>query len=343
MLVACHAGDSSAESTVDRTDALRQRVAHCVARGMTSHDLHSDHQAAWQVFHAAAAYGTDFPLQTPDGERPALAFLFDGGLMNGWELQPGDWRDGELQGLRVPIDAGTKVGQGHTDQWLGYLAMAAVPIDTPITFQGRQYTIESLLGQALWDVPRNFAEEYSWTLMGLARYRGSDFSWTARDGRQWNVEDLVRAELDQDLAAAACGGTHRLQAFAMLLDRRANDGLPIDGIWREVVETLGTCADLARSNQNPDGTFTPNYLYSPGRSRDLGEQLTTTAHVVEFLAMALPAERLSEPWVERGVERLCDLFDAMVEVDIECGALYHGLHGLAVYGQRRWPPAVTQR
>jgi hypothetical protein len=199
------------------------------------------------------------------------------------------------------------------------------------------------MGQALWDVPRNFLREYSWTLMGIARYRPSNFTWKARDGRQWHVEELLAAELEQDLPTAACGGTHRLQGLAMVLDARRRDGLPIDGIWREVAQRLEECIELARANQNPDGTFTPDYFYSPGRSRDLGEQLTTTAHVVEFLAMAVPEERLSEPWMERGVSRLCDLLEAMSEVDIECGALYHGLHGLAVYEQRRWLPAVTQR
>ncbi|MCK4686244.1 MAG: ADP-ribosylation factor-directed GTPase activating protein isoform b, partial [Pirellulales bacterium] len=54
----------------------------------------------------------------------------------------------------------------------------------------------------------------------------------------------------------------------------------------------------------------------------------------EFLAVALPAERLCEPWVLRAAERLVITLEQTADIDIECGALYHAAHGLLLYRDR---------
>jgi hypothetical protein len=38
--------------------------------------------------------------------------------------------------------------------------------------------------------------------------------------------------------------------------------------------------------------------------------------------------------VERAAHRLCDYLEAAAAVDLDCGGLYHALHGLAIYQQR---------
>ena len=36
------------------------------------------------------------------------------------------------KGLDTVLEAGSKTGQGHDDQWLGYMSQIGMPIDTPI-------------------------------------------------------------------------------------------------------------------------------------------------------------------------------------------------------------------
>ena len=57
-------------------------------------------------------------------------------------------------------------------------------------------------------------------------------------------------------------------------------------------------------------------------------------HTLEFVILASNDDELREPWVERAVVRLCDLFRKTKPIDLECGALYHAAHGLAVYRER---------
>jgi hypothetical protein len=54
------------------------------------------------------------------------------------------------------------------------------------------------------------------------------------------------------------------------------------------------------------------------------------------LALTLSDEELAKPWVTRAVIHMCDVLDATKSQSIECGALYHGMHGLVRYRQRRF-------
>jgi hypothetical protein len=154
---------------------------------------------------------------------------------------------------------------------------------------------------------------------------------------EYAIEDLLASELQQSLRSSVCGGTHRLIGIAMSLKKRRSEGKPITGIWLEAETAIGQAIELARTNQNPDGSFSIAYLHRPGWTRDLGETLGTTGHVLEFLAFAAPEQTLREPWVERSVRRLCQVLDQCQDVDLECGVLYHALHGLSEYRSRITP------
>lgn len=74
--------------------------------------------------------------------------------------------------------------------------------------------------------------------------------------------------------------------------------------------------------------------FRPGWARDLSEQLGTTGHVLEFVAFADDDSTLRAPWVKRSAHRICDLLEQCREVDLECGVLYHAIHGLQEYRSR---------
>ena len=122
--------------------------------------------------------------------------------------------------------------------------------------------------------------------------------------------------------------------IAMSLNKRREEAKPIIGVWAKAQLKLAESVASAEANQNPDGSYSVAYLHRPGWTRDLGESLGTTGHVLEFLAFAAPDETLRQPWVRRSVRRLCQILAECEDVDLECGVLYHALHGLSEYQRR---------
>ncbi len=312
--------------------------------------LNTKDHAAWQIMHGALAFQRDFLIETDKGEVvSAVDYALSGGEMNGWVFTQGDTDPATGRtGLRAILQAGSKTGQGHSDQWLGYLSSCGLPPDQAIVVGDRTYDVEDLVSQAELDVPRNVEREYSWTLMGLSVYRPSDYEWTASDGDLWSIERLVQIELDQDLASSACGGTHRMDGLTMALNRhlaelrekhqRDEGEIELQGVWKQVDDRIKQCIDDARRNQNADGSFSSNYFQRGGVTPDLTQSMGATGHVLEFLTLAMTEEQIKEPWVRRAALYLSSLLESTRDVSLECGALYHGAHGLVLYRQRMFGP-----
>jgi hypothetical protein len=320
---------------LDDTLSLESVVSRTLESNLKGRSLSIETHGAWQILHAVLAYGTEFPVQTPSGPVATVPYLLEGGKMNGFEPLPGDpLGDPPRIGLRMELQPIEKIGQGHRDYWLAILAQCGLPLETQVKTPQRTYTFEDWLRQAEHDVPRNLELEFSWTLMAQSLYRSTDYRWTARDGQEYTTADLLQSELAQSVPGSACGGMHRLTGIAMVLDKRRSESKPITGVWKEAELRLAEFVEAARLTQNPDGSYSNAYLHRPGWTRDLGESLATTGHVLEFLAFAATDEQLSEPWVERTVRRICQMLDQNLEVDLECGALYHALHALVEYRDR---------
>lgn len=296
-----------------------------------------DH-AAWQVLHGIVAYGRAFPIEEePGGERMlAVDYLLGGGEMTGWNLRPGIVLDAETdrRGLIAEVDFGSKTGQGHPDQWLGYMAYCGLQASETIVAGDRTYTIEDFIRQVQWDVPRVPNQEYSWTLMGLSSYLPTTAAWEAQDGQTWSIERLVEIETQQDVASSACGGTHRLFALCAAVNNHQAAGHSLDGVWEAANRKILENVEAARQYQNADGSFSSNYFRRGGRTADLTLDLSVSGHILEFLMLALSDEQLSEPWVRRGVVHVCDVLQKTRTVPLECGALYHAIHALILYRQR---------
>jgi hypothetical protein len=256
--------------------------------------------------------------------------------MRGWTVQPGIVLDPETdrRGLVAVVESGTKQGQGHADQWLAVLSQCDLEPTQVLRVGDREFTMADFVAQVQWDCPRNLQREFSWTLIGLTTYLPTTATWQAGDGQTWSIEQLVEIETEQPLATSACGGTHRLIGLAMTLNRHLADGGTLEGVWAAASEKIAAGIAAARRYQNPDGSFSSNYFERIGKSADLAQDLGATGHVLEFLVIAMTDEQLAEPWVTRGVLHLCNLFRKTRSVPLECGALYHAAHGLALYRQR---------
>ncbi|NDC53338.1 MAG: hypothetical protein EBZ74_03385 [Planctomycetia bacterium] len=184
---------------------LCDRIRTAIIRARDGRRLDAGVHGAWQVVHGILAFGPEFPLAHDGRVVRALDHLLGGGPLTGWRLRPGG------HGVVAIVDEGSTTGQGHPDQWLGYLSQCGrggLSLDAKLVVAGHDYTLADLLEQAKFDIRPG--QEATWTLMALAAYVPPDTSWTAADGSSWTVEDVVRMEADADLSTSACGGAHRI-------------------------------------------------------------------------------------------------------------------------------------
>lgn len=327
-------GQNSGADGVPDDSSILDLVATTLAYEKQSRGLSTMVNGAWQIFHGILAFGSEFKIDTPDGLRGAIDYFAAGGVCEGFRPRLGNRFDDGNVGFLVDMQASTKVGQGHRDQWLAVVAQAGQQKTDQWKIEETPVSIDDWLRQAEFDVPLNYEAEFSWTLIPLSFYRPTDHRWTARDGDVYSTELLVENEVRSDLAASVCGGTHRLIGIAYAVRNRIAEGGAISGVWQMASDHLRSAIEMARENQNPDGTYSTAYLHRPGWCSDLGESLGTTGHVLEVIAVAGDDDVLKADWVKRSVAKLCDMLKLCRGVDLECGVLYHALHGLAEYHRR---------
>ncbi len=327
-----------ASLAADDSPQLLSQVDATLADGLQARQLDAEVNAAWQIMHGVICYGTGLQIDTPDrGRVGALDYAFSGGQIMGFELMPGNEilpSTGRV-GLKARLEPGSYVGQGHVDQWLAIFAMAGLPLETEVKVEDKKFTLLDWARQAQYEVSRNVMDEYSWTLIAMTHYFPEESTWQAADGQTFSWEDLVEVELTYDIDFSPCGGTHRLAGITRALQAKKRLGLADSPVWQEAQAVVDQSLAVAKQNRGADGSFSSNYFIRPGTTADLSAVLSSSGHVLEFVALASEAQELSEPWVELSVQRLCELLEQTRQVELDCGGLYHALNGLKIYRQRR--------
>lgn len=296
--------------------------------------MDTSQHAAWQILHGVVAFGRELRIYHEGQLVRALDWLLGGGRLTGFQLRP------TPHGLDVITEPGSRTGQGHEDQWLGYMVFANVQWDDPIVWEGQTYTIGDMVRQAMWDIHDGM--EASWTLMALSAFPEHvpfDGAWTAADGQQWTIERIVAMEAAQDLRTSACGGSHRLSGLALTLNRylaQAPPDMPLQGGWKAAEEKIQESIRTIQAYQQPDGSFSAEYFSRPVHTSDIIKRMSTTGHQLEFLTIALTDDQLREPWVTRAVIHLVELFEQTRDLPVECGGLYHSANALKIYRDRRF-------
>jgi hypothetical protein len=335
-------GTAEATALPDDTELLRQiddALEYTFNRRRLSVGATASDQAAWQIVHGAVAFRREFLVSDGGRDVSAVDYILSGGKMKGLDLRRGDLLDEATRRYGITtVVAEDKMGQGHVDQWLGYLSDCHLALDEPIVVEGEQHMMADYIDQAKLDVYKNPTQEYSWTLMALTAYYPTDHKWKAGDGSEWSIEKLVEIELGHNLENSACGGTHRMAGLTMAFNRHVEAGGSLTGVWKQLEERIAECVQKAKEFQNPDGSLSSNYFARPGKSADLAICMGSAGHVLEFLTIAMPKEQLQEPWARRATLDVCKLFRKTKPVDVECGALFHAAHGLVLYREKVFGP-----
>jgi hypothetical protein len=353
-------------------EELVERLDRAIENGFRNRRLNTREHAAWQIVHAVIPFGRNLLIEDPQGRVVrAMDYLFEGGVMSGWNLHPGaKFSDGRT-GIVAILEEGTSTGQGHKDQWLGYMAVSSVthsnaPLlpDTTLKVRGEEHTIRDWIDQIKLDI--HDGTEHGWSLMALSQYLSPEDKWTAGDGQEWMLDRVMAVEAARDFRAGSCGGTHALggltitllnfitQTGATIAEDGPDAGKLIDkngelvtGGYAAANDRIQEAIKLAREYQQPDGSFSARYFQGAEHNRELEDRFRKTGHTLEFLCLSLSPEELSETWVRRAVIHLIDVLDRTEETPLECGSLYHGLSGLVLYRKRMFdnthPPLDFQR
>jgi hypothetical protein len=330
-------------ATLPADDELTRRIDEILRYTGTNRHLNSRDHAAWQVVHGVLAFGGEFQIEHQGKLVPALDWLLSGqGTLRGWNLRAGGPND---KGPIAILEPGSKEGQGHPDQWLGYLSQTGLGLDEEIVAGGRTYTIRDLLEQAKWDIYQGM--EATWTLMAFSVYLPLDAEWVNKRGENWNIERVVAMEAEQlgpaepgqfTAGDSACGGSHRLFGLAVMVNKylaeKQKRPEELTGGWKMANMKLQEAKRIARLYQQPDGTFSAQYFNRPGTTANVSDRIGTTGHTFEMLATSMSQEEIHSPWMRKAADQLCTLLEQTREIQLDVGGLYHACHGLYVYRQR---------
>ena len=135
--------------------------------------------------------------------------------------------------------------------------------------------------------------------------------------------------------------TNRLLGLSFALDRFKTDKIPLDGDLGRAKQYVGESIDYTYATQNSDGSW--------GRAtgRDYAMAVSSTAHILAWLVTTLPAARLEDPQVVRGIDFLHSTFNsphyqayiATMNSAREISAAMHAAFVLNTYDRRVFVPA----
>lgn len=346
LSIGCKSSKSVSEDTPDpelpAADRFRARIDEEIKYTANQRLMNTRDQAAWQIVHGLEAFGRDLKIESDGQVVGALDYIFQGNPLKGWVLRPGD------KGVIAVLEAGSKTGEGHPDQWLGYLSQCGVQLDDPLVVGGKTYHVRDLLTQAQWDIYDGM--EASWTLMAAATYLPLDATWKSKAGKdekdkEWSVERVLQMEASQPLGSGGCMGSHRMYAIALAVNRYLKEtGKTPDqltGGWKKGYDLIQTAIKRVKEYQGPNGALSSGFFTSAGGAQDIKSRMYAAGHTLEFLVAALPPAELQSNWVVLAVDRLLNEFEQTRNFDVECGTLYHGAHALILYRNARWGAPVV--
>lgn len=292
-------------------------------------------ESPWSILHWSIAFGVDANVRTPGSPAERASAI-------GWLCV-----NNPAAGQRLIVDRGDSFSlpvapglQGHEGQFLSMLAQSRVKKDYILRVGNRDLRVADLVEYEQRTCRAN--TELTFKLVGLCHYEGTDAEWKNNRGEAWSVARLLKEELNEPIGAkeATCGGLHRLFAISYAATQREKEGKPVTGAWLAARERTDRYQRRAFELQNPDGSFSTAWLDRREECRDVTRQLTTSGHILEWLAFSLPDEQLEVERFQRAVGFVAQVLDGKEGTDWHRGALSHALHALAIYEERvlgAWP------
>lgn len=330
-----HAGDAAKGETsaapVDPLRTMAQDAIEITARRSLNGRVHTP----WQIIHGVLGMRERFMVEVDGEKTSALDWFRNKGATFSGEPY---FEVTEFGGRGHPFTK-PQLFEGHPTQFLAYLTMSDLPLDFPIKSGDRSLTIQDLVDGSQKEVKAG--DEAGWTLWALTHYLGVDATWENKEGEPWSVERLVRAQTYEPVNSAACGGSHGLFALAYARNKYLETGRPLRGIWLEADQKVRRHVEMAKSLQNPDGSFSVDYFKGKRAGKTVEDRLGPSGHVFEFLMLALPKETLREQWARNAVFSVTRDLQETKSKSLSVAPLYHAVDGLHIYLKRTAPTPAT--
>ncbi|MFM7207443.1 MAG: hypothetical protein ACKO4T_12335 [Planctomycetaceae bacterium] len=313
-----------------RFERLRGRIAQTLAT-YQRRPLNTAQNTPWEVMHGFIAFGipTQIRVGGPAGDLvSAIGWSNMGGTCRGQVmLAAADDRVVALKGVGV---------QGHSAQYLAILAQCRVAANSPLTVQGKPFTVTDLIEEEKLSCKSK--TELTFALIALAHYLPTDATWKNRSGEKWSLPRLVEEEIVQPIRGAPCGGTHRLYGLAYGCQRRLRAAGELDGPYLRADKYVRDYQNFTLAKlQNGDGSFSTEWFkYPADRDDDIDRKIQTTGHILEWLVGSLDQDRLYEPRIVAAAEYLCSALLSEPSREWKIGPLGHALHALNIYQERAW-------
>ncbi len=241
------------------------------------------------------------------------------------------------------------VSEGHLAPRVGYgyqanpselaavLALSHVPPEYPARSGKTVRTVADLIEYEKLTCRPGL--DMSLKLVALSYYV-KEPSWKDKLGGEWTLQRVVAEELGRPLGTQPHAATDRILGLVAALDRLQGDKVPLEGELLRAKHYLDESIEYAYTAQNSDGSW--------GRptGRDYATAVAYTVHMLEWLVTALPANRLEEPQIARGIDFLYTTFNtphyqAYISTmsPREISAAMHAAYVLNVYDHRVFVPA----
>lgn len=301
-------------------DWLKNRVAQTLQIYFTR-QVDVEVLRPWSIMHGLIAYGRNSQVVVRGEHKSAAEYLCENGIGNEMRIM-------YLENGRLKTRIGVGV-QGHPGQLLAMLAQSNIPLDYPMTVEGRNFSVRDLVEYEKRDCKSG--TELTFKLIGLSHYCEPGEVWLNELGEKWSFPRLIREELAEPVSEGACGGTHRLMALSFAVFQIEKRNLPLAGEWLNAARKVDGYVDRAYSLQNPDGSFSTEFFEKPGAENDRIRRCYSTGHIVEWLAFTLPAEDMDDPRLTKAVNYLTELMLSTPNYDLDVGPRGHALHALAMY------------
>ena len=310
---------------------LEKRINTCLAYYYT-HKESLTKRSPWAVIHTILPFGVETDIIAGNRNVNAIGWMCYNGVCKTQRMF-----QSTNSGFRTNVGPGV---QGHEGQFLALLAQSSVPRSFPIVVGKNRYTVSDLIRYEM--VTCREKSELTFKLIGLSHYLSPKQTWRDDHGHSWNLEKLVKEELDQPVVGAACGGTHRLMGLSYALMMRRRYELPVTGHWARADVYVNDFVQYAWSLQNPDGSFSTDWFEGRANEPNMERKVQTTGHILEWLIFTLPAKELEDPRVAKSVEFILSQVYDHRDKDWPIGPRGHSLAShLVVQPTRLWSPHRT--
>lgn len=197
----------------------------------------------------------------------------------------------------------------HDNNFLHLAAEIGLPIDTPLLWGGRRFTLADVFDHSFYWF--DLAQELEFTAVAYGMYLLPRASWTNRFGESYSLDRVAEELVDRDLTKCSCYGTHVPYALAVLLAVDEQEPVLSDQVSQKARRRLRVFADNLEKSQSAAGwwnrKWTPELRSKkPFESEEI-ELVRSTGHHLEWIALA-PAEcRPSDACVRRTIQRLLNV------------------------------------